>query len=94
MENIEKREDFKRLVYELFKSNPEARKCICNVIDRLDEIKGKENTEPILVEQCKEAYNYMRGIKNAPARDNELIYELVHLLKIENKLPSFTNTAY
>lgn len=86
MKNKELRDNYQRLLHESYHFDANERKCILEVIDRLEEVLGKERTDNELATKCKAVYQILR--------EKELFKEFVQILRSEKKLGSFSNTTY
>lgn len=86
MRNKELRDSYQKLILEYYEFDAKERKCILDVINRLEEVKGKEKTDSDLAEKCKSVYQILKG--------KEPFQEFLRLLKEEKKMGDFCNTTY
>ena len=86
MRNKELRDSYQKLILEYYELDAKERKCILDVINRLEEVKGKEKTDSDLAEKCKSVYQILKG--------KEPFQEFLRLLKEEKKMGDFCNTTY
>lgn len=86
MNNQELRDNYKSLLHESYKFTDKERECICDVIDCLENVHGRTNTENELAEKCKVAYNILK--EKGPFK------EFVQILKAEKKVGDFNSTTY
>ena len=78
MRNKELRDSYQKLILEYYEFDAKERKCILDVINRLEEVKGKEKTDSDLAEKCKSVYQILKG--------KEPFQEFLRLLKEEKKM--------
>ena len=82
----ELRESYQKLIHEFYEFDAKERKCIFDVINRLEEVRGKEKTDSDLAEKCKSVYQILKG--------KEPFQEFLRLLKEEKKMGDYCNTTY
>lgn len=86
MDRKEIKGSFRELLREDFGIDKKERNLILDVIERLEEVKGKEMTDSEFCEKCKSVYQILKG--------KEAFKDFIGILKEENKVGNFHNTVY
>lgn len=84
MNREEIKESFRELLREDFGIGEKERRLILEVVEELDEVKGKRKTNEELAEKCKGAYDALK--------DKEAFKDFIAILKEEKKMGEFCNT--
>lgn len=80
------KDSFRELLHEDFGIGKVERKLILDVIEQLDDVKGKKKTDKELAEKCRAAYETIK--------DKETFKDFICILKEEKKLGDFHYTVY
>lgn len=86
MNREEIKDSFRELLHEDFWIGEKERILILDVIEQLDDIKGKNKTDKELAEKCRVAYEAIK--------DKEAFKDFIGILKEKNKLGDFHNIVY
>lgn len=86
MNREEIKESFRELLREDFGIGEKERRLILEVVEELDEVKGKKKTNEELAKKCRTAYESIK--------DKEVFKDFIGILKEENKLGDFSNSVY
>lgn len=86
MDRKDIKSSFRELLREYFDIDKEDRNLILDVIERLEDVKGKEMTDSEFCKKCKSVYQILKG--------KEAFKDFIGILKEENKVGDFHNTVY
>ena len=78
--------NFNEILHQTFGLDGNGRRLILEIIEHLEDVKGKEKTNEELAEKCKLAYQILK--------DKQAFVEFISILKETNKLGAFANTTY
>lgn len=86
MTNKEIKDSLVSSLHESYALTSKERECILDVINRLEEVLGKEKTDAELAEKCKLVYQILR--------DKDPFRDFLKYLKGEKKFGAFCDTTY
>lgn len=86
MDRKEIKDNFGEILHQSFNIGCNERKLILEVIDQLENVKGKDKTEKMLADKCRSVYQILRS--------KDIFRDFIALLKEEKKLGDFSNTSH
>lgn len=86
MDRTEIKSSFRELLHEDFNFDLKDRNLILEVINHLEDVKGKNITDTELAEKCRYVYHILKG--------KEIFKDFISVLKEEKKVGEYHNTIY